>query len=84
MVIFLIHIDNQVILPWFVSDSDGFRGERNNMFDLVWLLRWSGPAQSATCSCLLLNVMSKHLLTHAKVECIKAVIVSTVGLNAVL
>lgn len=37
------------------------------MFDLVWLLGWNRPTQSATCSCLLLNVMSEHLLTHAKV-----------------
>lgn len=62
----------------FVSNSDGWIGWENvNMFDLVWLLCWSGPALSAMCSCLLVNEMSKHLLTHTKLEYIKAMIVKT-------
>lgn len=57
-----------VFFSWFVSNSDGFGRENVNVFCRCVAVVLSRHALSAMCGCLVVNVVTKHFLTHTKLQ----------------
>lgn len=57
-----------VFFSWFVSNSDGFGRENVNVFCRCVAVVLSRHALSAMCGCLVVNGVTKHFLTHTKLQ----------------